>query len=264
MHRMVWSFILVTALIILMRQGRSFLSLLKQPNVLLRLSVASILVSVNWAIFIWAVNDGRIVEASMGYFINPLITVSFGVIFFNERLRRGQLLAVLVMALGVLYMVLAHGELPWVALSLALTFALYGLVKKTIKIPATHGLSIETALMFIPALGYLLFLSSQGQGDFGGELSTSAMLVLSGLFTLIPLLLFSSAAKLVSMTALGMTQYIGPTLQLLIGVFLYNESFGEQQVISFGFIWFALVIYSIDQLKQQQERRKTRKTNLAK
>jgi len=256
LHRMLWSFVLVTVLILMMGQGRTLLSLLHQRKLLLRLGFASVVVSFNWGIFIWAVNNERILEASMGYFINPLITVLFGVILFGERLRSGQLLSLVIMTAGVLVTVIAYGKLPWIALSLALSFAVYSVVKKTIRIPATHGLALETALMFLPALAYLIVLSSQGRGEFGVDWSTNTMLILSGFFTLVPLLLFASAAKRISMTALGMTQYIGPTLQLLIGVLIYKEAFELQQLISFGLIWFALVIYSLDQVKQQKSRRR--------
>jgi len=259
MHRMVWASVLAIALIFILRQSRTLLTLVRQPRVLLRLGVASLLVSANWAIFIWAVNGGHILEVSMGYFINPLITVVFGVAFFGERLRGVHLIAILVMALGVLYTLVVHGEVPLIALSLALTFGLYSMVKKTVPVPAVHGLAVETSLMLLPALIYLAYLDGQGQGRFGHHMETDIMLVLGGLLTLIPLVLFAAAAKRVSMIALGMAQYIGPTLQLLIGVFLYNEVFGQQQLISFGLIWFALAVYSIDQLKQQRARIKARK-----
>lgn len=256
MHRMVWSFVFVIALVFLIRQGSTLRSLLNQPKFLLRIGAASLLMTINWGVFIWAVNEGRIIEASMGYFINPLITVLLGVIFLKERLRGGQLLAILIMTSSVLYSVLMYGQLPWIALSLALTFAFYSLIKKTIEVSAVHGLALETALMFVPALVYLLYLSSQGQGEFGASYRTDGFLILSGLLTLVPLLLFASAARRVSMTVLGMTQYIGPTLQLLIGVVLYNEAFAGHQMISFSLIWLALLIYSLDQLRQPRHQQK--------
>lgn len=258
MHRMVWAFVLVAALLVLMRQWSAFITVLRQPRVLLRLFVASLLMSINWAVFIWAVTAGRIVETSMGYFINPLISVLFGVLFFSERLRRGQMLALAMATIGVLSMVVAYGALPWVSLSLAVTFSLYSVIKKTITLPATHGMTLETAFMFLPALGYLIYLESQQQGVFGADLVIDSMLILSGLLTLIPLVLFAAAAKQVSMTALGMTQYIGPFLQLGIAVFLYKEPFGFDRLLAFGLVWTALVIYSLDQINHRRRNRNAR------
>lgn len=192
----------------------------------------------------------------MGYFITPLINVLFGVLFFGERLRPGQLIALAIVALSVVYLIVGHGTLPYIALSLAISFACYGAVKKTVKIPATHGLAIETGYLVLPAAIYLIVLQNQGVGAFGSNAWLSSMLVLGGLVTLIPLILFAAAAKLVSMTALGMTQYIGPTLQLVCGVFLYQETFGTEKFISFALIWLALLIYSIDQINSRRIRRR--------
>ncbi len=254
MHRMVWSCVLVTLLIIVSRQWLEYKTLFSKPQVLLRLSVASVLISINWGVYIWAINADRIVEASLGYFLNPLINVALGVLIFNETLRRGQLIALSVAAVGVLYLLTAYGAFPWIAFVLAITFSLYGVVKKSIGVPATHGMGIETMFIFIPALIYLSNLELQGNGQFLASKSNAIMLVLGGLFTLIPLVLFAAAAKRITMTALGMTQYIGPTLQLLLGVFLYAEPFGSQRMIAFGLIWLALAIYSADQLKQRSRR----------
>ncbi|GAA6137895.1 EamA family transporter RarD [Arenicella sp. 4NH20-0111] len=258
-HRMVWAALIVVALIVSMKEWKAFVAVFKDKVTLLRLCAASLLVMTNWAIFIWAVNNDHIVETSLGYFINPLISVFFGLIFFGETLRKGQSLALLLAAFGVLVMIVATGGVPIVSLSLAITFALYSVMKKKVSLPATHGLAIETLFTLLPAAAYLLFLDVQGTGSFAHDAQSSIMLILGGLFTLIPLLLFAAAAKRVSMTALGMTQYLGPTCQLLIGVLIYNEPFGSTELLAFGFIWFALAIYSVDQLKAQSERRKARK-----
>ena len=252
MHRMVWSCVLVTALVVVMGQWRQFKTIFAQPKVLLRLFIASSLVSANWAVFIWAVNSGHLVETSMGYFINPLISVALGVAVFSERLRRGQVLALAIAATGVLYLIIAHGTFPWISFALAITFALYSLTKKTISVPATHGMAIETLFFFAPALAYLCVIEFQGTGQFFHGPTNWWMLIIGGLFTLIPLVLFAAAAKKVSMTVLGMSQYIGPTLQLLSGVFLYHEPFGSERAIAFGLIWFALGIYSVDQIRFQR------------
>lgn len=259
MHRMVWACVLVTLLIIISRQWQQFKPLFSQPKLIFKLLIASLLVSTNWAVFIWAVNTGHLVETSLGYFMNPLLSVALGVILFSEVLRRGQLLALSIAAIGVLYLAFSYGEFPWISLALAVTFALYGAVKKSVSVPATHGLAIETLCLLIPAAAYLFYIEIQGSGQFFDLPSNTWMLVLGGLFTLVPLLLFAAAAKRISMTALGMTQYIGPSLQLIIGVFIYGESFGSEKMIAFGLIWLALGVYSIDQLRHQNGLRRARK-----
>lgn len=263
-HRMVWACVIVVVMIVVAGQWRAFISVFSDKATLLRLVAASLFVTANWAIFIWAVNHGRIVETSLGYFINPLISVLFGLIFFGETLRRGQIIALLIAAVGVVFMVVFTGGLPLISLSLAITFAFYSVMKKQVSLPATHGLGIETLFTLLPAMAYLLYLNNSGQGAFGADVSTSLMLIFGGLFTLIPLLLFASAAKRMSMTALGMTQYIGPVCQLIIAVMIYKEPFGHIKFIAFAFIWVALVVYSIDQLKAQRQRRGDRRTDHAK
>ena len=259
MHRMVWACLLVLALIVMLRQWKAFIVIFKDVKVLLKLLLASALMAVNWGIFIWAVNTGQIVETSLGYFINPLITVLFGVVIFSERLRRGQIIALVIAGIGVVTLVLAHGQLPMVALSLAITFALYSVIKKTVTVPAIHGMAVETTFMFFPALIYLLYAGARGQGVFGVDLVTDGMLILSGLFTLIPLMMFAAAAKKISLTALGMSQYIGPFMQLAIGVLMYNEPFGSERMIAFGLVWVALMVYTVDQLGHSRKNRLARR-----
>jgi len=207
--------------------------------------------------FIWAVTNEHMVQISMGYFINPLISVMLGVLLFGDKLRRGQLIPLSMMLVGVLYLVLKQGELPWVALFLAFTFAFYSAIKKTVTLPAIQGMAIETGVFFLPALAYLSLIGFQGQGAFGSEVKISVLLSMAGFFTIVPLLLFAAAAKRSSMTVLGMTQYIGPSLQLLIGVFIYNETFGQTQLVAFCLIWFALILFSLDQIKHQKVKRKS-------
>lgn len=256
MHRMVWSCVLVTGLVILMGQWREFKVLFSQPKILLRLCIASSLISANWGVFIWAVNSGHLIETSMGYFINPLITVAFGVLIFSERLRKGQVLALLVAASGFVYLILAYGAFPWISFALAISFALYSIAKKSVSVPATHGMAIETLFFFVPGVLYIGFIEIEGTGQFFAGSTNWWMLILGGLFTLVPLVLFAAAAKRVSMTALGMSQYIGPTLQLITGVFLYKEPFGSERMIAFGLIWLALLIYTLDQLRFKQQKRR--------
>ena len=254
-HRMVWSAIMVIIVIIVMGQWKQFRERLSSTRTLIRLLFASLLISANWGVYIWAINNNYIVEASMGYFINPLLNVVLGVLIFKEKLRLNQWLAVCLAFFGVAYLIIIHGQIPWIALMLAFSFGGYAAVKKTIGVPATHGLAVESGLVVLPALAFLFYLSTQNQLEFGHDLSTDALLISGGAFTLIPLLLFSAAAKRLSFTVLGMTQYLGPTLQLLIGVFVFHEGFGTERQISFGLIWLGLLFYSIDQLNHRRKRK---------
>jgi len=254
-HRMVWSAVFVVLLIFLMGQWRQFSTLLKQRKTLVWLFFASLLISVNWGVYIWAVNAGHIVEASMGYFINPLLNVLMGVFLFKEQMRPPQWIAIILAAIGVAYLIFAHGDVPYIALFLALSFSIYGAMKKTIDVPATHGMAVETGLMVVPAIAFLVYLQSQSTLAFGDSSIDDIFLILGGVFTLTPLLLFAAAAKRISMTALGMTQYLGPTLQLMLGVWVYNEAFGSDRQIAFGFIWLGLVFYTVDQLNNRRQRR---------
>jgi len=258
-HRVIWGFILVLGFIIVAGQLRVFLQIFKDRLTMVRLFLASTLVTANWGIFIWAVNNDFIVETSLGYFINPLITVLFGLLFFGESLRPAQKLALLIAAGGVVVMVVATGGLPLISLSLATTFALYSVMKKKVSLPASHGLAFETLLMVIPAMLFILYYVSSGANNFqpSEQPATSFMLILGGLFTLIPLLLFAAAAKRVSLVALGMTQYLGPTCQLLIAVFIYQEPFDQINLIAFSFIWLALIVYTIDQINTRRKQRRT-------
>ena len=254
-HRMVWSAIFAVLAIVVMSKWREFAARLRQWRLMPRLLIASILISINWGIYIWAVNSGHIVESSMGYFINPLINVLFGVALFGEKLRPNQWMAIALAATGVAYLILGHGEVPYIALALALTFSSYGAIKKTIGMPATQGMAIEAGLAAAPALIYLIYLSSQNQLDFGQAITTDSLLILGGALTLLPLLFFAAAAQRISMTALGMTQYLGPSLQLIIGVWVFNEPFGSERQIAFGLIWLGLFVYSMDQLRNRRQRR---------
>ncbi len=254
-HRVIWACVIVFLIILLMREWSTFIALFKQKRILLQSIAASVLMTINWGVFIWAVTNQRIVETSLGYFINPLATVLFGMLFFGETLSKYQAAALLIAALGVAVMVFANGEVPIISLALAITFASYSVVKKKMSVSASHGLAIETLLMMIPAVIFLIYLESQGQNSFGGDIKTDVMLIMGGLVTLVPLLLFAAAVSKMSMTALGMTQYIGPICQLFIAVLIYNEPFGQERQLAFGLIWLALVVYSVDQLNAQRLRR---------
>lgn len=245
-HRIVWSFLFLAVLVALKGEWAAFRAGWNRRNVRVY-AVAAALLSVNWLTYIWAVNAARIVETSLGYFINPLVSVALGMVFLRERLRRLQALCVGLATLGVAWLSWQHGTLPWVALVLALSFGLYGLLKKTAPLPALQGLTIETALLWLPALGFLGVREASGAAAFGhAGLRVGAMLFFTGVVTALPLLLFAAAARRVSLTTLGLLQYLAPSCQLLIGVGVYHEPFGRDQALGFGLIWTALALYSLE------------------
>lgn len=247
-HRVVWSFALLLGLVLMRREGRRLREAAGRRAVVLY-SLAAALLSVNWLTYIWAVNAGRIVETSLGYFINPLVSVLLGVLFLRERLRRAQWLAVALAAAGVGYLTWEHGALPWVALVLASTFALYGFLKKTAPLGALHGLTLETAILWAPAVVYLAVQEGLGRGALGhGSVGTNVLLVMTGLVTALPLLMFAAAARRITLSTIGLLQYVAPTCQLLIGVLLYREPFDRARLVGFTLIWVALALYSAESL----------------
>jgi chloramphenicol-sensitive protein RarD len=242
-HRIGWSFVLLMLVIVGTRQWTKFRSTLT-PRVLGIYFVAGLLLSVNWLIYVWGVNAGRIVETSLGYFINPLLSVLLGMIFLGERLRPAQWFAVGLAAFGVIYLTWTYGSLPWIALSLAFTFGLYGLLKKIAPLGSLYGLTLETGLVFLPALGYLIFAESTGNAAFGHRGIVSVLLLVgTGIVTTIPLLMFASAARRIPLTMIGVMQYIAPTMQFLLGVLIYNEPFTTSKLIGFSMVWVALIVF---------------------
>ena len=246
-HRIAWSFLLLAVLLLLRGQWRDLRAAITGPKMLAIYAIAACLLAINWLTYVWGVNAGYVVETSLGYFINPLVSVALGVVFLKERLRPMQWLPVGLAAAGVLYLTVQLGALPWIALVLALSFGLYGLLKKISPLGSLYGLTIETGVLFLPALGYLLFAESQGIGSFGhvGALN-NILLALAGLFTTTPLLMFSSAARSIPLSLVGLLQYIAPTCQFLLGVLLYKEPFSHVQLIGFGIIWLALLMYTTE------------------
>jgi rarD protein len=245
-HRIFWSFLLLFGIVLFARQVKVFRASLNW-RVLLIYSVAAILIAINWLTYVWAVGAGFIVETSLGYFINPLLAVLFGVIFLRERLRPLQWLPIGLAAAGVLYLTFAYGSLPWVALTLAFSFAFYGLVKKTAPLGALHGLTLETGILFLPAIAFLLFSEFSGTGAF---MHTSplqdAMLIGAGLVTVVPLWMFSTAAQRIPLTMIGILQYVNPTMQFLLGVLIYKEPFDHRRLIGFGVVWVALILFGLE------------------
>jgi chloramphenicol-sensitive protein RarD len=205
------------------------------------------LLSINWGFYIWAVQENHIVDASLGYFITPLINILLGMIFLRERLRRIQIIAVILAAIGVTYFTIQFGSFPVIALILALSFGLYGLIRKKAPLNSTNGLSLETLMLFLPAAAYIVFLQSNSRGHWGqGSLTNTIFLSFAGVVTTIPLLLFGAAARRVTLVSLGIMQYVSPSLQFIMGVLVYHEPFSRQRLIGFGIIWIASILYAVD------------------
>jgi chloramphenicol-sensitive protein RarD len=246
-HRILWSFGVVVLLLALRRQWRWLSDGLRHPAVFRVFLVTAVLLAVNWLIYLWANNNGHIVETSLGYFITPLVSVVLGLLVLRERMRSGQWVSVGIAALGVLFLVLTAGGTLWISLALALSFGFYGLLRKTARLGSLEGLTVEMAILFLPAMAYLLWLFGQGEAAFGAaSVTTSALLAFSGVVTAVPLLLFASGARLVPLTTLGLLQYIAPTMQFSIGVFLYHEPFDTVRLVGFSIVWFALAVYWVE------------------
>ncbi|MGH8460360.1 MAG: EamA family transporter RarD [Stenotrophobium sp.] len=246
-HRIVWCALLVFSFLAA-REGVAWLRQLS-PRLIAMLAASSLLIACNWWLYIWAVNNGHIVETSLGYFINPLVSVLLGVCLLGEKLRRWQWLSVAVAAAGVLYLTLQTGHIPLIALTLACSFGGYGLVRKLAPVPAVQGLAVESGLLLLPALALLLWAERHGEGRFGHiALSLDLLLVAGGVVTAVPLALFAYGARRIPLSMIGFLQYLAPTLQLFIGVLVFHEAFARPQLIGFGCIWAALAIYTLDGL----------------
>lgn len=251
-HRIVWSFAFVTILILLKKQWGNMSSVLRNRSKVLGLVLSALLITTNWYIYIWAVNSNKVVEASLGYYFNPLLVVLMGIIVLGERIDRWQIVSLVLAALGVLILTLEYGKIPWVSLGLAVTFALYGLAKRLVQVESLTGLALETAVVMPIALLYLWVgvdggvMGSGVTSDSGGL--TLILLMGAGIVTATPLLWFAQAAKSVSFATIGFIQYLSPTLSLLLGVFVYHEEFTATHAWSFGFIWLALAVYSISRI----------------
>jgi chloramphenicol-sensitive protein RarD len=249
-HRVLWS-LLFLAIILTARRQWSWLGQLRsQPRVMGSFVISSLLLSGNWLLYIWAVNNGHVIEASLGYFINPLVNVMLGYLVLKERLRRTQWAAIALAAAGVLWLTWQAGQMPWIALILAASFGGYGLMRKTAALGALEGLSFETLILFPFALGYLVWLSMHGENSFVTTTSdtTRWLLVAAGPITAIPLLLFASGARKIPLSVLGLLQYIGPTIQMSLGIFVFHEAFTQGRLVGFLLIWSALALYAAEGL----------------
>ncbi len=249
MHRMIWSFLFILPLLLIQRRGAGLFRMLKDPKIVAAMFLSTCMVAVNWFLFIWAINHDRILQTSLGYYINPLVNVFLGTVFLKERLRPPQAVALLFAATGVGFMTVHYGELPWIALSLAFTFGFYGLIRKVAAIGAMEGLGVETFLLSIPAAAYLLYIDSSGQGAFlRGDPGTDLLLMGAALATGLPLLLFNKGARRIDLKTVGFLQYIAPSCTFLLAVFIYNEPVSGVQLFTFILIWIALALYSTDSI----------------
>ena len=251
-HRAVWTLVFCLIVLALSKQIRTTLVVMKNPKTMAALLLSTILVSINWITYIWAVNNGHVVEAALGYYINPLIIIAFGVILLREKMRPLQWVAVGIAAVGVLVLTIDYGRLPWVAISLALSWGSYGLVKKKLNLGALEGLAIETLISFIPYVGYLIFLGNQGTGQFGHDPLLTILLISAGAVTAIPLLLFNGSTTRLPYSTIGLLQYITPTIQFSIGVWLRHEDMPTARWIGFIVIWFALAALATDLVRSSR------------
>lgn len=246
-HRIIWSFFSLISVILILKQWKSFRKSIFDFKIFKIYLLAAILIGLNWFLYVWAVNAGYIVETSLGYFINPLISVLLGVLFFKEKLKLWQWIPIILAGSGVLYMTISIGELPWIALILAFSFGFYGMIKKIAPLSSLQGLTLETVILLLPALVYLIQAENSGVGAFTHQgLFIDFLIVLAGIITTIPLLLFASAAKKIPLSYIGVLQYIAPTIQFLLGVLVFKESFSVNQFIGFSAVWIALIIFGLN------------------
>ncbi|RKR89755.1 chloramphenicol-sensitive protein RarD [Micromonospora pisi] len=249
-HRVIWSVAFVALILAATRHWAFLRALVRQPRLLTGIATAAVLIGVNWGVYIYGVNANRVVETALGYFINPLVVVLLGVTVLRERLRATQWTALGIGGLAVVVIAIDYGQPPYIALTLALSFGGYGLLKKRLGLPATEGLFVESALLALPALGYLAWLTWHSELSFGhGSATHTTLLVLAGAATAIPLLLFAGAANRLPLTSLGMLQYLTPSLQLVLGVLIFHEPMPPARLAGFALVWLALIVFTADAIR---------------
>lgn len=253
-HRIVWSILVMVILIVALKHGRRVYDGLRNRKVMLTLVLSGVLLATNWVLFIWAVNNDHLLDASLGYYINPLVNVFLGRLFLGEKLRPLQQVAVVMAVLGVTILVVSFGKLPWIALVLASTFGLYGLLRKKVSVDSLPGLFLETLLMLPFALVFWLFFASPASDMTANSLNDNLLLIAAGIVTTLPLLCFTAAAKRIQYSTLGFFQYIGPSIMFLLAVFLYGEPLDNDRLITFGFVWSALVLFSFDSVRNYRRK----------
>ncbi|MFF9181812.1 MULTISPECIES: EamA family transporter RarD [Streptomyces] len=256
-HRMAWSLLFVIAALLCVRRWAWLGELLRQPRRLALIAVAAAVITVNWGVYIWAVNSGHVVEASLGYFINPLVTIAMGVLLLKERLRPVQWAAVATGFAAVVILTIGYGRPPWISLCLAFSFATYGLVKKKVALGGIESLAAETAILFLPALGYLLWLTAQGRSTFTTEgMGHGALLASTGIVTALPLVCFGAAAIRVPLSTLGLLQYLTPVFQFLLGILYFHEAMPPERWAGFALVWVALLLLTGNALHTARGQRK--------
>lgn len=248
-HRAVWTLIFCIIILAITKSLRATHETMKRPKVAAKLFLTSILISINWLVYIWATNNGHVVEASLGYYINPLVMIGFGIVILKEKMRSLQWSAVGIATLGVLVLTIDYGRLPWIALTLAFSWGSYGFIKKQLGLGALEGLAIETLIASLPYLIYLIYIGQKGSGQFGNGVGITILLISAGAITAIPLLLFNGSTTRLPLTVIGLLQYITPTIQFSIGVWVRHEDMPAARWIGFLIIWIALITLAIDLIK---------------
>jgi chloramphenicol-sensitive protein RarD len=251
-HRAVWTLVFCFFVLAATKALKSTLATLKRPKVAAKLFATSVLISINWLVYIWATNNGHVVEASLGYYINPLIIIGFGVLLLKEKMRPLQWVAVSIASIGVLVLTIDYGRLPWIALTLAVSWGSYGLIKKQLGLGALEGLAIETFISAFFYLGYLIYIGNQGTGQFGNSWGLTILLMSAGAVTAIPLLLFNGSTNRLPFTTIGLLQYITPTLQFSVGVWVRHEDMPTARWAGFLIIWIALTTLALDLVKSSR------------
>ena len=256
-HRVVWSCALLLMIVVLTKKWASLVHAIKQPTIIYKLAITATILAINWFLFIWAINNDHLLDASLGYFINPLFSVALGVFFLGERLRNWQLVAVILAVIGVLIQLISLGSLPIISLALAGTFGVYGLLRKKLHVDSFIGLLIESALMLPIALFYWqFFVFSETSNMVNNDFSFNILLLCAGIVTTAPLLFFTAAAKRLTLSTVGFFQYIGPSIMFVLATAYYQEPLAVEKLITFAFIWAALTIYSIDSFRAIQQKKR--------
>ncbi len=251
-HRAVWTLVFCVIVLSLLRQLKSTFAVMKNPKKMAGLFATTILISINWLTYIWATNNGHVVEAALGYYINPLIIIAFGVLLLREKMRPMQWIAVGIAAIGVTILTIDYGRLPWVAISLALSWGTYGLIKKKLDLGALEGLTIETLISLLPYGFYLFYIANQGTGQFGNGIGLTILLISAGAMTAIPLLLFNGSTTRLPYSTIGLLQYITPTIQFSIGVWINHEEMPTARWAGFVVIWLALAALGTDLVRSSR------------
>lgn len=246
-HRIVWALAFTCILLTLRRDWSWLRPALRSRKTVLIFIASAIALSINWLTYIWAVNAGYVVEASLGYFMTPLLNVALGVILFKERMRAGQWLAIVIAGAAVLYLAVVYGHFPWIGLTLSVSFALYGVLRKQAPLPSLQGLTLETMFAALPALLYLTAMQVAGGAAFINDgVWITVLLVMAGAITAVPLIMFAAGVRLIPLTTLGILQFISPTIQFLLGVLVYHEPFNLQRLAGFSLVWVALIVFTVE------------------